>query len=549
VPEPSFAVSLTISERPAAPANELTVLTEPIGGSPLSRAAQAGSLSPEWFPRRPQSPEEWSERVARVASEFSQRSWYDDLSPAIAATGRARERLERVVREGGTIVTTGQQPGLVGGTMLTLAKALSARALADAIERHTGKAAAPLFWAATDDADFDEASTIWFSGTRVREITIAERGAAGTPMATTRFGTEDLAMLRAALDEACGSSADSAAVDAARRAYREDATIGGAYVALLRELFEELEIAVLDSSHEAVRRVSRPFLDRALARASTVERALAERAREIRTNGFDPQVIEVEGLTLVFAHEQGIKRRIRVTETQPTHDFGEVPLSPTVLLRPVIERAILPTVAYVAGPAELAYFTQCSAVASALGLSAPVAVPRWSTTVIERRVARALAKLSASPHDLQHVDALATRLAAERLPDSIHSPLAQLRDSIQTTFAKLRSADPTPDIPERALIGAEQHLAARVDRLQRRYTASIKRADDALMRGVQSARDALYPGGVRQERTHAFLPYLARYGVSFTNAMLAAAAMHAEGILTGGAPSRGDDSSTHLGPG
>src|SRR5690242_5212019 len=133
------------------------VITEALGGSPLSVAAQAGKLPAGLQPWRPASTSEWREHAKRRCSGTA-KDWYDRLKPAISATGKAQERLERVSGGRGVVVTTGQQPGLFGGPIYTLAKALTALELADAIERATGVPAAPVFWAATDDADFDEAS-------------------------------------------------------------------------------------------------------------------------------------------------------------------------------------------------------------------------------------------------------------------------------------------------------------------------------------------------------------------------------------------------------
>ena len=80
------------------------------------------------------------------------------MLPAIMPAGAAAARLERVSRQGGVVVTTGQQPGLFGGPLYTWSKAMSALALADELEARTGIPTAAVFWAATDDADFAEAA-------------------------------------------------------------------------------------------------------------------------------------------------------------------------------------------------------------------------------------------------------------------------------------------------------------------------------------------------------------------------------------------------------
>jgi uncharacterized protein YllA (UPF0747 family) len=175
---------------------------------------------------------------------------------------------------------------------------------------------------------------------------------------------------------------------------------------MLRELFEPFGIAVLDAAHPSTAESARPALLRALDRANVVADALHERDEAIKAAGFTAQVSEVTGLSLVFERPRsgGDKRRVPLAEARAVAAKGDTArstvLSPNVLLRPVVERAILPTAAYVAGPGEIAYFAQVTAVASALELEAPMAVPRWSTTILEPHVVRILSRLGIDESEL-----------------------------------------------------------------------------------------------------------------------------------------------------
>jgi len=137
---------------------DVRILTEPLGGSPLSRALQRGDVPARWRAVAPGGAEGWASRVRERAGARDWSAIWNELEPAIAATGEAAARLDRVRRSGGVVVTTGQQPGLFGGPIYTWTKAAGALALADAIQAATGVPTAAVFWAATDDADFLEAS-------------------------------------------------------------------------------------------------------------------------------------------------------------------------------------------------------------------------------------------------------------------------------------------------------------------------------------------------------------------------------------------------------
>ncbi len=515
------------------------VITESLGGSALSRAARAGELDGRWYRQRPSDRADWQAYARGVAASVPA-SWLADLRPALEPTGLAAERLERAA-EGGVVITTGQQPGLFGGPLMTFVKALSARAYADALESYTGLPVAPVFWAATDDADFDEAAVVSIAGDAGAEVLRLERGApAGTPMARMPIGP-NVDELARRLRDACGSVADPRPLDAALRAYHSGATVGGAYVALLRELLTPIGIAVIDASHPAVTRAAQPVLRRAVARADTVAATVRERDAEIIAAGFKPQVEEVPGLSLLSTTSENGKRRLTLAEMRDDraaldHDR----LSPTVLLRPVMERAILPSAFYVAGPGEMAYFAQVSAVADALDSPVPLVQPRWSVTIVEPRVQRQLDELGtdspASPKTerttLRDPAALEGRLARRLMPRGIKDVLDRLRDDVRRDVEAIRSVNEGL-VADAVIEGLARSLAHRLDRMQRRVLAAVKRREADTMRRVAALRGALYPHDAPQERKLSTIPFLARYGPALVDEMLAHAREHAQSQMAG----------------
>jgi uncharacterized protein YllA (UPF0747 family) len=207
-------------------------------------------------------------------------------------------------------------------------------------------------------------------------------------------------------------------------------------------------------------------------------------------------------------------------------------LSSTVLLRPVIERALLPTAAYVGGPGEIAYFAQVSAVSDALGVPTPLVVPRWSTTIVEPRVQRTLARFSLSVDAFADPHAVEGRVARERLSPDAARALADLRSSVASSVGALDAAC-SGLLEEDVIEGLRRSLEHRFARLERRLLSAVKRRETEIMHQLASARGSLYPHGTRQERKLAFIPFLARYGPALIEQMRAAAGVHARSLLTG----------------
>ena len=510
---------------------EPVVVTESLGGSALSVAARAGQL-PQWFPRPPRGAE-WIDHAARVRATVPAR-WYDDLLPAITPRGAAADRLRRAAHEG-IVVTTGQQAGLFGGPLMTLVKALSARALADALQETTGLPVAPIFWAATDDADFDEAAVVWVSlDGGARELRLQHRAAIGTPVARVPMDQGELDSLATSLRDACGSAPHAVYLSEVLGAFRGGATLGDAYVSWLRDLLEPLEISVLDASHPAMVRAATPVLRRAARDGTAVAQAVARRSEAIVAAGFTPQVQDVEGLSLVSEHSGGIKRRLPLREAAALASAnGDEVLTSTVLVRPVVERCILPTAAYLGGPGEVAYFAQVSAVAEALGLPSPIVLPRWSCTIIEPRVRKILDSLHVGREALADPHALEGRVAREHLPAETSASLTALRRDLEANIDTLRRSA-AGLVSDTVIDGLRRSVDLKLERLDRRFVAATKRRESDAMRAIATARGALYPFGVRQERKLAYAPLLARYGPSLLEQMLEGAHAHARSLAAGG---------------
>jgi uncharacterized protein YllA (UPF0747 family) len=350
----------------------------------------------------------------------------------------------------------------------------------------------------------------------------------------------DLTPALEALERACGATVDERPLRAAKAAYRPGATVGGAYLQLLRELFEPFGIAVLDAAHASVSTAARPFLVRALDRAADVAEALRDRDAAIAAAGYTTQVGEVAGLSLVFERSPGggDKRRVPLSEAAAVaasmaDGATARVLSPNVLLRPVIERALLPTVTYVAGPGELAYFAQVTAVATAVRLTPPLAVPRWSGTIIEPHVARILTRLGIDEEELADPHRAEGRLAKESIPVDVAGALSDLRRALADRSGLLADAAKGSDLPlpPEVIEGAHRSMEHRLARLERRIVAAAKHRADDTMTQVATARGALYPLGTRQERALNLLPIVARHGSVVTDRMLESARVHARSLV------------------
>lgn len=477
---------------------------------------------------------------------------------ALVPAQGAAAGLDRLARPDALAVTTGQQPGLFTGPLYTVYKALSAAALAQELERRWGRPVVPVFWTAGDDHDYAEArSTSWIGleGELVSaSLTDRPEGAPLTPMYRLPLG-EEVTSLLAALEASlpAGPSRDET-LGWLGRHYRPGETVGRAFAGAMADLLGRFGVVVLDPTHRGAKAAMAPVLLRALRDAPELEAALVEHARVLAGAGHPTPVPVGGGTGLVFLegeagrdrllHDDGgfVSRRAgtrwsladleRLAEREPER------LSPNVLLRPVVESAILPTVAYVAGPGELAYLPMARPLYEQLGVPMQRPVPRWSGVLVEPRVDRVLRKFSARLEELLAPGmALEARVIRDQLPGELTEAANRLRASLEAEYAVVRravvSVDPTLDRPAEAAMG---HALSGLAGLEERALRHLRKRQQTELAQIARARTAVLPAGRPQERVLGMAGWLGRLGPPLLDQIAAAVAAWQAPALAGGPP-------------
>ena len=288
---------------------------------------------------------------------------------------------------------------------------------------------------------------------------------------------------------------------------------------------------MIDASHPATRAAAKPVLSAALDKAEEITAAVSERNRDLEAAGFTAQVQDVPGLSLVFSAASGGRKRIPIKAARKHASSDD--LGPNVLLRPIVERAVLPTATYIGGPAEIAYFAQLGPIADVLGVARPAIVPRWSCTIIEPHVEKILEKLYLLPEDLSDPHEAEARVARSRLPKGVIEQLNATRVVLEESMDALAEAAVEEKAPVAPAVagGLRANLMQRLDRFERRLIAAAKKQHADVMQEIGTARGSLYPLGKPQERSLNFVPLLARYGPMLRDDMLAGAREHADRLV------------------
>lgn len=509
----------------------------PAEGLPSDYRIGSAALAP-FFSGHPWTAAAWDRQAARVAARFGgeQRARLTEfLTPTNA---EARRRLDAIASGEGFVVTTGQQAGALGGPLFTLYKALTAVAVAEALQAHLGVPVLAVFWVASEDHDWTEVRDVALldPANELRTATLDDdvrAGGTGPSMARRPLPATVDAFLDAVADALPPTDFRDDVLRPFREAYRAGASVSDAFGAALAALFAGHPLAMTHASDPALKRASVPVLRTELERGDEHERVLRRTTLALEQAGYEPQVpIADQAENLFYEHDGSRERLMRAADGWITRGAGTrlergatlaelerepVRFSPNVLLRPVVESAILPTLAYVAGPSELRYFAQIGCLFAAHGIDMPLVVPRASFTVVEGKVRKVLDKFDLALDDLAlPPHELAGRVASEAMPDAVEAAVRELRAAIGAGYDALNGAvqevDPTLKGP---LNHARSAAFRELGDLEKRVLRQLKAQNEVTLEQIEKARINLFPRGKSQERVLNALQYLTRYGRSF----------------------------------
>jgi bacillithiol biosynthesis cysteine-adding enzyme BshC len=480
----------------------------------------------EWFKQEAKTVSYDSTRRERVAAILEQQNKSWNASPQTLAN------LDRL-RKGAAAVVTGQQVGLFGGPMFAIYKALTAVKLAEDATA-AGVDAVPVFWLATCDHDLAEVNHVSIPGPdgALQVLTTPSHGVPGAPVSAVTLGDEILPLV----EQAAKLLGDSEATQLLRESYRPGETMGTAFARLYARIFAEWGVIVLDASDGELDRVAHPIFRAAVERADELDAALLKRGKTLEAAGYHQQVKVTSSSVLLFTMRQGARTPIHRRGSGQTAEFvigtdaGAEKLSqaelvaridsspelfsPNVLLRPIVQDYLLPTLAYTGGSAETAYFAQAGAVyETLLGRVTPI-VPRFSATLVEPKVQRLLERHGiAAPDVFSGPEALRRQLAERGLPEDLQAAFDVARKSLDSHLSSIKEKLVKLD---RTLVDAAETARSKIEYQLERLQSQAARAEamksELVKRHGEILSQALYPDKELQERGVGGIYFLARYG-------------------------------------
>jgi bacillithiol biosynthesis cysteine-adding enzyme BshC len=495
-----------------------------------------------FFAGDPRDPHAWREAIARTRSHTRERDAIANIlaaqqhvrgAPAEAVAAAARLRHPETVA-----VVTGQQAGLFGGPLFTLLKALTAVQLADRLRSDHGIPAIAIFWIDAEDHDWDEVKSCDVLDASLTPRTVAVGDPPGShvePVARLRLdATVDAAIHQLAAALPPTEFTDSL-IASIRAAYAPGTGMVDAFGRWMESVLGPRGLVVFDSADPAAKPFAAALFTREIERAGTTARLAADAGAALEAHGYTAQVTPQPDTVALF-HLNGGRQPVRIQgdafqvgdSTLPKGALVErvrkapAEFSPNVLLRPIVQDTLFPTVCYVAGPNELAYLGQLRGVYDHFEVPMPLMYQRATATLLDSNAVRFLMRHDISMEQLQAQDeSLLNQLLAAQLPPDVDAAMQDvgrlLQDRMEQLATSVAQIDATLEGAARSAFGRMQDD---VKKLNAKIIQAAKRKDETLRRQFHHAQAQAFPGGEPQERSVGFVSFLNKYGPPFVDRLL-----------------------------
>jgi bacillithiol biosynthesis cysteine-adding enzyme BshC len=495
-----------------------------------------------FFAGDPSQADAWRGAIARAQQHARQREVVASLvhaqqrrrgSPEEAVTAAAELHDPRAVA-----VVTGQQAGLFGGPLFTLLKAVTAVRLAARVREEHRVPAVPVFWIDADDHDWNEVKScgVFDRDLALHQVSVGDPpGAHARPVSQVTLDATAVQAIDVFSTLVTPTEFTPRLLESLRLAYAPGLGMSEAFGRWLDTVLGARGLVVFDAGDPASKPPVADLFAREVDHGGETWRLAAKAGAALEAGGYHAQATpHADGLALFWSNNGRTPIEARdgrfamgaetLTPAALADRIRQSPeaFSPGVILRPVVQDTLFPTVCYVAGPNELAYLAQLAGVYRAFGVPMPLMYPRVSATLLDSNGARLLSRHALPFESLRARDEAALNTLLEsRLPPDITAAVDDLGHAIGAHMARVAGAvtqvDPTLEGAARSV---EAKMRDDLARLHGKIVQAAKRRDETLRRQFHRAQAQAFPNGRPQEREVGFVYFLNRYGPALVDRLL-----------------------------
>lgn len=466
-------------------------------------------------------------RTAAILADFNKQFDVDQA---------AIDNLHRLEEEDAVAVVTGQQLGIYGGPLYTILKTLSVIHLAKKLEKNLDRPVIPVFWLADEDHDYEEVRSIQVpENDEIREFALSPKTDHLPPVARLPI-PEEITNVRQELKSVLYDTDFSDDLwDLLDTSFKTGNTFLQAFGQFMSTLFSKHGLVLAGSNYPRVKEATSDVLKQSIAKADQIRQQLEQQSKGI-SESFHQQVKLYDSNLFYLDEKEGRTKIVRNGEEWKTDTgleweteellagIGETPskFSPNVFLRPLLQDALLPTLGYVAGPGETAYYGQMKSMYSSFELEMPVIFPRLSATFIEPSIDRIIDELPFEFHEYgKRIEDLESEYVDRTEQHDIEAIFNEWKEKVEevaeTKKKQIAEIDPTL---EGAAANATSTYYNELDKLKGKVYRAVKKQDETQLKRIRRIKGSLFPGDELQERVIGAIFFMNKYGIDLWDELL-----------------------------
>ena len=482
----------------------------------------------EFYAVNPFDESEVKSKAERVIQPKNKGDFVDALKEFHAHLGISeaqQKQLQKFAKEDSLVIVTGQQLGVYGGPLFTIYKTITTILLARKWEKKLNKPVIPVFWLADEDHDFEEIASIGIPDyEEFKKVGLGEEGD-GHPVSVQGIKETIKKFADEVREELPDTDFTEQLFSSLNDFYKEGQTHIQAFAQLMNFWFSEQGLLIVGSNFEPIKRLGAEVFKTSVSKTESVFQALESKSEALE-NEYHRQVIVGDSnlfyldpnkgrVKLERSNDEWVSGNLTFSEEKllSTIETNPQNFSPNVFLRPVLQDALLPTLGYVAGPGELAYYGQMKDLYPIFGLEMPVIFPRLSITLIESGIERIMEKLPFAMCSYnQRIEDLEAAYVDQTNSKDIEGVFSEWKQAINEIAEKpnsfIKDIDPTLEGTTGKVVAG---FSNELDKLKGKVYRSIKQQEQTQLNRIAKIKSQLFPDGL-QERSVSPVYFMNKYG-------------------------------------
>ena len=438
-------------------------------------------------------------------------------------------------------VVTGQQVGLYTGPLYTILKTITTVKLAKNLkERFPQFNFVPVFWLESEDHDIDEANHVYlinnqnelvrvgFEQESVSDEDNAKKSA--KPVGSMKFDEMVNSINEQLRSNLLDTDFKIKLMDMITSLYKEGNDYKTAFAGMAGSIFKDYGIVFIDPGDAEVKRLLSPVFEKELTSSPKLCESIITTSAELEKS-YDLQV-KPKVINMFFMHNENrllieprdggkfalrnSKRRFEADELLGILQESPELFSPNVVLRPICQDYLLPTVAYVGGPGEISYFAQLQPAYKHYDITMPVIFPRASVTIIENKISKFMNNFNVKLEDIFHHNFLVSKVVDKLSEIKVDDEISKYMDELNKVFYDMRNMT----------VKVDQTLLNAVDNMKEKTKQSLElfktklinaqaKKSDATTTQIDKVTNNIYPNHNLQERVLNIAYFLNKYDDAF----------------------------------